>query len=89
METNNLKWSEERLQKVLKTIDLVGYYVTFENGSLRITGRSTEKCEEIKKLIIQGYSAQVLKDASKKFGFVIKKQTKTTNGLTQLHMGRV
>lgn len=63
-------------------------YGRINNGKLEIGGKTDYHAEQYKKALLQQYSAQVIKDASKRFGWNVKAESVTKAGLTQLTLGR-
>ncbi|MDD5060688.1 MAG: hypothetical protein PHN44_00185 [Candidatus Marinimicrobia bacterium] len=76
------------LERVKTVLQSGSFNARIINGQLEVYGRTVEAAETTKKQILQAYSAQTIKDASKRFGFRINTQSKLSNGNIQLHLSR-
>jgi len=100
--SEKVKWDLTRMQSAVIPVGLSG--ILSNDGALRITGRdfsarvqsgiltisgfNQQATEQAKKILYQAYSAQVLRDASKRFGWRITSESKNNSGLLQIQMNR-
>ncbi len=81
------KWNKERAEQAIRECGMQ-YSATYQDGGLFLKLSRNQDQEPLLNQIKRKYAELTLKESAKRFGWTIKNQTTTQQGLTQVHLFR-